>query len=293
MGQVAIINAPMTFTTMWSAIKPWLAKETVDKVDILGKDYQETLLRLVDAESLPDWLGGSCVCSGPGGCAQSSKGPWLDGRKERREAWIRGERPTMALMREDDQSHSTKDSEKHVDPLQSSKHAEAIATSEPPQSTPEAPPAYQTEPTALPEHKMTRSTTAATVYQTPREDLDDPLLDHTIADTSKPEATPTVTVSPEPSAPSTATPTEGPPLESAESAVSVEPPSSTLSPTSTVNASTAERNSRKSKKSMGSVFSGKSRASSVGSTESAEDASAQRKSRFRQTVNKLVDRMKT
>ncbi|EEB87082.1 hypothetical protein MPER_15726, partial [Moniliophthora perniciosa FA553] len=56
MGQLAIINAPSSFTIIWSVIKPWLAKETVEKVDVMGKDYKERLLELVDADSLPSIL---------------------------------------------------------------------------------------------------------------------------------------------------------------------------------------------------------------------------------------------
>ncbi|KAJ6512258.1 CRAL TRIO domain-containing protein [Mycena vitilis] len=78
MGQLAIVNAPSSFAFIWSMIKPWLAKETADKCDILGHDYKKVLLDMVDAESLPSTLGGSCKCEE--GCHLSSVGPWLDGR---------------------------------------------------------------------------------------------------------------------------------------------------------------------------------------------------------------------
>ena len=91
MAKLAIVNAPSSFTTIWSFIKPWLAKETVQKVDILGSDYQKVLLDLVDAENLPASLGGKCTCSEFGGCEKSNSGPWSEGRKERRERWLRGE----------------------------------------------------------------------------------------------------------------------------------------------------------------------------------------------------------
>ena len=83
MGQLAIVNAPMSFTFIWSIIKPWLSKETADKVDILGSDYQEVLLRLVDKENLPASLGGACECKG--GCEYSSAGPWKENFDERGE----------------------------------------------------------------------------------------------------------------------------------------------------------------------------------------------------------------
>ncbi|KAF9049609.1 CRAL/TRIO domain-containing protein, partial [Hymenopellis radicata] len=78
MGQLAIVNAPSSFTMIWSMIKPWLSKETCEKVDILGSDYRDVLLDLVDTDSLPSVLGGNCTCSG--GCHMSGAGPWLDGR---------------------------------------------------------------------------------------------------------------------------------------------------------------------------------------------------------------------
>ena len=80
MGQLAIVNAPSSFTVIWNVMKPWLSTETIEKVDILGSDYQSVLLKLVDADSLPSSLGGNCTCSHAGGCQFSGAGPWLEGR---------------------------------------------------------------------------------------------------------------------------------------------------------------------------------------------------------------------
>jgi hypothetical protein len=84
MGQLVIINAPSSFTFIWSIIKPWLSKETVEKVDIFGKDYKEVLLQIVDADNLPTSLGGNCTCSSAGGCELSSAGPWMEERLTKR-----------------------------------------------------------------------------------------------------------------------------------------------------------------------------------------------------------------
>ncbi|GLB38312.1 putative protein with domain in homologues of a S [Lyophyllum shimeji] len=89
MGQLAIVNAPSTFTVIWSIIKPWLAKETADKVDILGSDYKDVLLKLVDADCLPSTLGGTCECTEHGGCHKSCPGPWMEGRV----GWGKGKDP--------------------------------------------------------------------------------------------------------------------------------------------------------------------------------------------------------
>lgn len=80
MGQLAVVNVPSTFTLIWSMIKPWLSKETAEKVDILGSNYQEVLLKLVDADCLPASLGGACHCEEHGGCHRACPGPWMDGR---------------------------------------------------------------------------------------------------------------------------------------------------------------------------------------------------------------------
>jgi len=80
MGQVIVINAPSSFTRMWSIAKPWISKETAAKVKIVGSDYERTLLDVVDAENLPTSLGGKCTCADRGGCSLSGTGPWMEGR---------------------------------------------------------------------------------------------------------------------------------------------------------------------------------------------------------------------
>ncbi|KAJ4482151.1 CRAL-TRIO domain-containing protein [Lentinula aciculospora] len=84
MGRLVILNAPSTFTIIWNAIRPWIAKETANKVDILGTDYRDKLLELVDEENLPLAVGGKCRCDSEGDqsprCHLTATGPWLEGR---------------------------------------------------------------------------------------------------------------------------------------------------------------------------------------------------------------------
>lgn len=74
MGKFYIVNAPWTFSAVWSIIKPWLDEVTVAKINILGSSYKDTLLQQIDEENLPKVLGGKCDC--PGGCSLSDGGPW-------------------------------------------------------------------------------------------------------------------------------------------------------------------------------------------------------------------------
>ncbi|KAG6874022.1 hypothetical protein C0995_007979 [Termitomyces sp. Mi166 len=74
MGKFYIINAPWAFSAVWRVIKPWLDEVTVSKVDILGSNYKETLLKQIPAENLPKIFGGTCDCRG--GCSLSDAGPW-------------------------------------------------------------------------------------------------------------------------------------------------------------------------------------------------------------------------
>lgn len=91
---LVVINAPSAFGVIWKVrkalacmiavltevqvVKHWLAKETQQKIDILGSDYEATLLRDIPPENLPAFLGGTCNCE-HGGCANGA-GSWLENR---------------------------------------------------------------------------------------------------------------------------------------------------------------------------------------------------------------------
>jgi hypothetical protein len=47
-----LIRNRLTRGVIWNAMKPWLSRETVAKVDVLGADYKKVLLELIDEDNL-------------------------------------------------------------------------------------------------------------------------------------------------------------------------------------------------------------------------------------------------
>eukprot|EP01006_Ploeotia_vitrea_P011780 TRINITY_DN31290_c0_g1_i1.p1 TRINITY_DN31290_c0_g1~~TRINITY_DN31290_c0_g1_i1.p1 ORF type:complete len:423 (-),score=209.23 TRINITY_DN31290_c0_g1_i1:61-1155(-) len=69
LGNLYIINAPWIFSSVWRVVSAWLNPATIEKINILGSNYMEVLLEHIDADSLPDYLGGTCTdCKEHGGC---------------------------------------------------------------------------------------------------------------------------------------------------------------------------------------------------------------------------------
>ena len=71
MGNTFIINAPMLFRGLWKVAKAFLDERTRAKIKVLGGSYLPTLLEFVEAENLPDFLGGKNTEKFPSDC-----GPW-------------------------------------------------------------------------------------------------------------------------------------------------------------------------------------------------------------------------
>lgn len=125
MGILVVINAPYSFSAIWGVVRPWLSKETQDKVHIFSTDYQPFLLEHIDAENLPAYLGGKCTCSDAGGCSVSNAGPWKDGHKERRERWLKGEVPEPGLNYLDKQPPNGQLDPSVAEPLKATADSEA------------------------------------------------------------------------------------------------------------------------------------------------------------------------
>uniref|UniRef100_A0A7S0WUC2 CRAL-TRIO domain-containing protein n=1 Tax=Pyramimonas obovata TaxID=1411642 RepID=A0A7S0WUC2_9CHLO len=68
LGGAYLVNAPWIFSTIWSAVSVFLDKRTRSKVQVLsaGAKQKKALLEVIDADTLPEYLGGTCKCKG--GC---------------------------------------------------------------------------------------------------------------------------------------------------------------------------------------------------------------------------------
>ncbi|XP_010446447.1 PREDICTED: phosphatidylinositol/phosphatidylcholine transfer protein SFH2-like isoform X1 [Camelina sativa] len=78
LNRMFIINAGYGFRFVWSTVKSFLDPKTTAKIHVLGNKYQSKLLEIIDANELPEFLGGKCTCADKGGCMRSDKGPWND-----------------------------------------------------------------------------------------------------------------------------------------------------------------------------------------------------------------------
>ncbi|MED6181201.1 hypothetical protein PIB30_017174 [Stylosanthes scabra] len=79
LNRMFIINAGSGFRILWNTVKSFLDPKTTAKIHVLSNKYESKLLEIIDANQLPEFLGGTCTCSEfEGGCMRSDKGPWKD-----------------------------------------------------------------------------------------------------------------------------------------------------------------------------------------------------------------------
>ncbi|KAH0893877.1 hypothetical protein HID58_056306 [Brassica napus] len=78
LNRMFIINAGYGFRLVWNGVKSFLDPKTTAKIHVLGNKYQSKLLEIINANELPEFLGGKCTCADKGGCMRSDKGPWND-----------------------------------------------------------------------------------------------------------------------------------------------------------------------------------------------------------------------
>ena len=70
---LVIINAPWSFSAAWKVIKGWLDERTRSKIHIISGDPLPTLLKYIDIEQIPSFLGGRCTRT-----LLEDHGPWED-----------------------------------------------------------------------------------------------------------------------------------------------------------------------------------------------------------------------
>ncbi|CAL8462059.1 g1590 [Coccomyxa elongata] len=73
LGHTCIINAPSVFKMVWQAVKSFIDPKTQEKIEICKTDYVPALLKWVDAENLPEYLGGTSKAT-----LLDDAGPWQD-----------------------------------------------------------------------------------------------------------------------------------------------------------------------------------------------------------------------
>ncbi|XP_060972228.1 phosphatidylinositol/phosphatidylcholine transfer protein SFH11 isoform X2 [Cannabis sativa] len=78
MHRLFIVNAGSGFRMLWKVVKAFLDARTLAKIKVLGYNYLNELLEVIDLSCLPTFLGGNCTCDDYGGCLLSDKGPWND-----------------------------------------------------------------------------------------------------------------------------------------------------------------------------------------------------------------------
>ena len=79
MGNMFVVNAPYMFSGVWSMVKTFLDERTRAKIKIMSNGWKRVLLEHIDADLLPEFLGGNCTCKDKGGdCLRSNIGPWND-----------------------------------------------------------------------------------------------------------------------------------------------------------------------------------------------------------------------
>ena len=77
LGKMTIINTGFFFRAIWSMVKSFIDPKTQSKITLLNGSYKDELLKLVDADQLPKFLGGNCTCDNfIYGCLGSDIGPW-------------------------------------------------------------------------------------------------------------------------------------------------------------------------------------------------------------------------
>ncbi|GIL98488.1 hypothetical protein Vretimale_3847 [Volvox reticuliferus] len=71
LGHICIINAPAIFRMVWSVVKGMIDIRTQQKIEILGPNYMDALLKHMEIDAIPEFLGGNST-----GTLLDDVGPW-------------------------------------------------------------------------------------------------------------------------------------------------------------------------------------------------------------------------
>ena len=78
MGLMFVVNAPWSFSAVWSICKSFIDERTQKKIQIMSSGFEKKLLEVIDKENLPVALGGTSACAELGGGGTPDAGPWQD-----------------------------------------------------------------------------------------------------------------------------------------------------------------------------------------------------------------------
>lgn len=81
LGKMYILNAGFLFRGIWGVVSVWIDKKTQKKINIISGSGKKELLADIDAENLPEFLGGTCTID-----LREEPGPW---REERLKSYAR------------------------------------------------------------------------------------------------------------------------------------------------------------------------------------------------------------
>jgi len=76
LGNCYICNNSFFYKAIWGIACGLLHETTRSKIKFISSNYAEELLKIVDADKLPKFLGGNCECKN--GCMNTNLGPWND-----------------------------------------------------------------------------------------------------------------------------------------------------------------------------------------------------------------------
>ena len=73
LGKMYILNSGFMFRGIWGVVSVWIDKKTQKKINIISGSGKKQLLADIDAENLPEFLGGTCTTS-----LREGSGPWKE-----------------------------------------------------------------------------------------------------------------------------------------------------------------------------------------------------------------------